>query len=238
MSSLFLKLDSSHRINYASTNAGSFNIKLQRPMQGYYKLCSAYMPVTSYNISSTNNRIPFYENGAAKVAVLTPGYYASSDLIAQVATQMTAASSGFATYSATQSALPLRITVTSTQLFMFQFGSVPLNSCAAVLGYLPVDTPSATSQTATNMYNLATIRSFNIQLNSETQFTDVNGRGCTFVVPILGNSGSVSVYEPTKAFPQTVFFTSPTSQLTIQVSDDNGIPLNFSADFYLILKKC
>ena len=238
MSGILLKLDSAQRLNYSTTNAGSFVVKLQRPLQGYYKLCSAYMPVTNYNISSTNNRIPFYENGTAKVAVLTPGYYASPDLIAQVATQMTTASSGFATYSCTQSALPLRITVTSTQPFNFQFGTVPLNSAAIVLGFLPTDTSSATSQTATNMYNLATIRSFNIQLNSETSFTDVNGRGCTFVVPILGNSESVTVYEPTESFPQTVFFTSSVSQLTIQVLDDNGTPLNFSADYYLILKKC
>jgi hypothetical protein len=223
-------------MQYNTTNAGSFTLQTQRAMQGRYKLCAAYMPVTNYNVSGTNNRIPFFENGAAKVATLTPGYYTSSDLIAQVASQLTAASAGFATYSCVQSALPLRITISSTAPFSLQFGTDSVNSAATILGYLPVDTGTASSQTAPNMCNLASVRSFNIRLNNECQFNDVNGRGCTFVVPILGNSNSVSVYEPSIQFPQTVTFSPAVSVLNISVCDDNGIPLDLSADFYLILQ--
>ena len=238
MSNLYLKLDSSHRLNYNTTNAGAFSIQLQQPLKGYYKLCSVYIPVTNYNISSTNNLIPFYENGAAKLATLTPGYYGTPQLLNEVANKMTTASGGFATYTVTQSLLPLRITVSSTQLFNFQFGTVPLNSAATVLGFLPTDTQVAASQTATNMCNLASVRSFNIQVNSESQFVDARGGNCAFLVPILGNTGSVNVYEPTEAFPQSIFFTSPISILNIRVCDDNNIPLGLSNEWFLILKRC
>ena len=238
MSGLYLKLDSSHRLNYSTTNAGSFSIQLKQALLGRYNLCSVYIPATNFNISTTNNKIPFIENGISKVATLTPGYYATSDLLVAVAAQMTTTSGGYATYTCVQSALPMRITVTSTQLFSFSFGSVPLNSAAIILGFLPTDsTAAATSQVAPNMCNLATVRSFNIQMNSECKFSDVRGVSCAFLIPILGNTGSVSVYEPTDVFPQTICFTQPVSTLNITVSDDNGIPLNLSNEWYMVLNQ-
>jgi len=205
-------------------------------MVGYYKLCQAYVPVTNYNVSSTNNVIPFYENLTVKTATLTPGYYDTSSLLEEVAVQKTVASLGFATYSVTQSALPLRITITSTQNFQLQFGSNTVNSAAAVLGYTPVDTGMATSHLASNIANLAAVRSFNISINNESSFIDSQGRSCSFVIPILGNTGSVSVYEPTAVFPQTTYFTSHVSTLNIKVTDDNGVILNLSSDFYFMHK--
>src|SRR6185437_10578269 len=103
-SDLYLKLDSAQRMNYTTTNAGSFNIVVQRPLEGSWRLCQAYVPVSQFNVSSTNNVINFEENAVSKTATLTPGYYYSNTLMAETAAKMTAASGGFATYTLTQSA--------------------------------------------------------------------------------------------------------------------------------------
>lgn len=235
-SQLYLKIDSVNRTNYATTNAGQFSIPLQQTISGKWSLKQAFVPVSNYNVSPTCNRIPFFENGTAKVAVLTPGYYTSvNDLMKEVALQMTSTSAGFATYTVTQSALPLRITISSTQAFSLQFGTDTVNSAAPILGYLPVNTAPATSQLATNISNLALIRSFNIAINNLTGFQDTKGASCSFIVPILGNTGSLTIYEPPQWYSQTIEFSHPLNVLNIKVSDDNNNALDLSADWYLIL---
>jgi len=237
-SDLYLKIDSQQRMNYATTNPGSFNIVLQRPLEGSWRLCQAYVPVSQYNVNSTNNVINFFENNVSKTATLTQGYHDTNTLMAEVAAQMTAASGGFAIFTVTQSSLPLRITISSTQNFRLQFGSYKTNSAASIIGYLPVDTAIATSHLAANIANLVTQRSYNISINNESRFIDSTGRLCSFVVPVLSNSGGLAVYEPSIIFPQIITFTQPTSTLKIQVTDDTGNIIGLSCDFYLLLGKC
>lgn len=234
-SQLYLKIDSVNRTNYTTTNAGEFTIPLQKTISGRWSLKQAFVPVSNFNVSPTCNRIPFFESGTAKVAVLTPGYYTSvNDLMKEVALQMTA-TSGVSTFTVTQSALPLRITISSTQAFSLQFGSDSSNSAAPILGYLPANTAPATSQLATNISNLALVRSFNIAINNLTGFQDTKGASCSFIVPILGNTGSMTIYEPPQWYQQTIEFAHPLNVLNIKVSDDNNNALDLSTDWYLIL---
>ncbi len=235
---LYIKLDSSQRAYYTTTNAGAFTLTVQRPLKGRWRLCQAYVPVSQFNVGATNNVIYFYENNVAKTATLTPGYYDSNSLLTEVATQMNAASGGYAAYSVTQSALPLRITIASTQPFSLQFQTYTANSAASILGYLPVDTALATSQLATNISNLLSVRSYNISINNQSGFLDATGRLCTFVIPVMSNTGGLAVYEPSITFPQHIDFCQPTATLKIQVTDDNGTPIALSCDFFLILGKC
>ena len=236
-SNLYLKIDSSNRLNYATSNAGKFSIALQRPLEGCWRLCQAYIPVSNMNVSSNNNVIYFQENGQSKSATLTPGYYDTATLMAEVAAKMTAASGGYATYTVSQSALPLRLVITSTQQFKFMFGTLT-NSAAGILGFLPLDSPElANSHAAQNMSNLAIQRSFNISVNSESKFVDTVGRLCTFLVPVLGNTGSLALYEPTMMFQQLITFTQPVSSLNIKVCDDRENQLEMFADWYIILGK-
>ena len=233
----YLKIDSSSRLNPASTSPGEFTIQLSSGLIGQYRLCQAYIPSSFFNINSTNNKLPFYEDGTAKLASLTAGYYDTATLLTEIATQLNAASASYATYTVTQSFLPLRITISSTQSFSLQFGTRPTESCASILGFSANDTASSTSAVATGICNLATVRSFAIQINNEIGFTDSSGHHCTFLVPITGNSGSLSLYEPPISFSQTVWFTSTTNTLNIRVCDDSGVTLGLTADWYLIIKK-
>ena len=235
---LYMKLDSSQRTYYTTTNAGSFTLTVQRPLKGCWRLCQAYVPISQFNVGSTNNIIYFYENSIAKTATLTPGYYDNNSLLTEVATRLNAASGGFGTYTVTQSALPLRITIASTQPFALQFQTYTANSAANILGYLSVDTALATSQLATNISNLASLRSYNISINNESGFLDAKGRLCTFVIPVMSNTGGLAVYEPSHMFPQLIHFSQSTATLKIQVTDDNGIPIALSCDWYIVLGKC
>lgn len=217
----YIKLDSSKRINYSSTNPGEFILPLQTPLSGTYYLKQAVIGLSYFNINSTNNLIYFYENGANKTAVLTPGFYADSDLLVQLASAMNAASAGFSIFTVTRSQLPMRISIVSTNAFQLLFSNT-LNSASEVIGFLPVDTASSTSQVAQNISNLSTLRSFSITINNENGFNDSVGAACTFVVPVLGVSGAIICYEPTSHFPQRVTFNAATTTLKIKVRDDNG----------------
>jgi hypothetical protein len=235
---LYTKIDSSQRLNYTNTNPANFIVNLRQVIQGNWRLCQVYMPSTNYNISTTNNRIPFIDNGVPKTATLTPGYYTSnSTLLNELALQMTIASAGFGVYTCVQSILPLRLTISSTQPFQLLFGSANSCSAANVLGFLPVDSPMATSQEAVNGCNLAQVRSFNIRVNNQAQFYDTTGRNCTFMVPIIGNSNEICIYEPSMQFSQRICFDQPTSVLNIQVVDENGVTLGLCADWYFILAR-
>lgn len=235
---LYIKLDSSQRMNYTTTNPGSFTLTMQRPLRGCWRLCQAYVPVSQFNVSSTNNVIYFYENNVSKTAVLTPGYYDNNSLLTEVATRLNAASGSFGTYNVSQSSPLLRITIGSTQPFALQFQTYTANSAANILGYLPLDTVLATSQLATNISNLASVRSYNISINNESGFLDSKGRMCSFVVPVMSNTGGLAIYEPSRVYPQFITFSQPTATLTIQVADDNGIPIALSCDWFMILGKC
>jgi hypothetical protein len=233
----YIKLDSSKRLNYAATNPGEFILPLSKPLSGTYSLKQVVIPLSYFNINATNNIIPFYENATAKTAVLTPGYYSDSDLLVQLASAMTATSAGFQTYTVTRSALPMRITIAGTQNFQLLFGSNTVNSAAEIIGFMPIDTPSATSQLAQNISNLSTLRSFSINLNMENGFSDSIGNASTFVIPILGVSGAINIYEPPLHFQQRVTCNSSTSNLRIKVTDDNANALGLCSDWYMILQK-
>jgi hypothetical protein len=235
--SRYLKIDSAMRMNPLTTSPGQFTVQLQSSITGRWALKQAYAIASNYNISDTNNVIAFYENAVLKTATLTSGYYNVNQLLAELASQLTAASGGYATYTVTQSLLPQRITIASTQNFELRFGSSPDRSAAEILGFPPVDTASATSQLASSAPNLATIRSYNIQVNDTTGFVDTRGRSSSLVIPILGNSQSLCIYEPTETFPQVLDFHQHVSVLTVKVSDDSGNVLGLTADWYMILCK-
>ena len=232
-----LKLNSSQRINYASTNAGEFTIQLQTSIQGTYTLKQVYIPITNFNVSSVNNVIPFFENGLAKTAILPSGYYTSTTLISAVASSMTAASGGYATYTAAQSAIPLRLTITSTQNFQLLFASQPNQNASTLLGYLPINTVSATSQLAAHSIDLSTMLHYNISVNNEIGFVTNTGQSFTFLIPLTGQTNSLTLYEPTLHFPQTVTFRFPTTSLNIKVTDDNNNVVSLGNDWSFVLSK-
>lgn len=232
-----IKIDSSQRINYATTNAGQFRVPLQQAMQGTYALKQVLVPITNFNVSATDNVIPFFENGVAKTAALSIGYYTSATLKTAVVNALNTASGGFAIYTADVSSIPQRLTISSTQPFQLQFGTRSTNSIALTLGYLPADTDLATFQLAPNGINLSVIRSYNVSVNGEVGFTNNAGQSFTFLVPLTGQANQLCLYEPTLHFPQYLTISQPVSTLHIKVTDDNNNVLSLSADWHFVISR-
>jgi hypothetical protein len=206
--------------------------------KGQYRLKQAYIPNSSFNINGTNNRIPFFESGANKVAVLTPGFYGESELLDAIAAGMTAAS-GAATYSVTVSTIPHRIIISSTIAFQLMFGSDQVTTASEVIGFTNANTGFNTVQTANNVSNLAELRSYNIVLHgASSAFRDLNGTSYTFCIPIVDNTLGITMYEPTAHFPQTVEFSSIIQTLEISIRDSKGNIIDLTTDWHLILENC
>lgn len=239
MSSNYIKIDSAKRLNYTTTSPGQVTIPLNQRLSGKYSVKQVFITNSNFNVTTTNNRIPFFENGADKVAVITPGFYNSTaTLLTQVANALTTASGGFSVFTASMIAIPFRIQVSSTHAFNLRFGAFPVNSAAELLGFLGVDNSQSTLQVATNVCNLAMIRSFNINISGcNTGFTDTNGNNFTLSIPIFNNTLSLTLYEPTLQFPQYVEFTSPAKTLNISIVDDNNNTIALCTDWYIILQQ-
>jgi hypothetical protein len=192
------------------------------------------MPVTFYNVSPVNNRISYTDGNGAHTAILPPGYYSTSQYLTAIGTNMTI---GGITYVATKDALTFAVTVTaSTGLFSFTFGTNSNHSAATMMGYPLIDTPSAISQSASGLINLAQTRSFNISVNNITATSDLNRIGYSFVVPVTSNTPGVEYYETQAGFQQYIRIDSPTRTLDIVVYDDNNDILPLYSNWYMILQ--
>lgn len=236
----YVKIDSSNRLNRATTGSGQFVIPSmsQSLEKGVYRLKQAYIPNSNYNVNVTNNRIPFTESGVDKVAVLSPGFYTQFDLLDAIGTSMTAAS-GSATFSVSESLLPRRITIISSVAFQLNFGTSSSNSAAEIIGFANTDRPSSTVHTAENVSNLAELSSYNIVIRgTRSSFRNTSGNSFTFCIPITDNSLGITIYEPTAHFPQTVEFSSLIQTLDISVVDENSNVIELAADWFMIWEHC
>ena len=234
----YVKIDSSNRLNRATTGSGQFYIPSmpQSLEKGLYKLKQVYIPNSSFNITTFNNRIPFFEAGVDKVGVLTPGFYTQSDLIAAIAASMTAAS-GIGTYTVSLNVIPYRIVIASTVAFQLKFGSDLVNTASGVIGFVNTDTALSTVHTATNVSNLADPLSYNIVIRgASSSFRNVNGNSFSFSIPITDNSFGITMYEPSAHFPQMIEFSSLVQTLDISVVDDKNNVIQLSTDWYMVLE--
>lgn len=202
-------------------------------------LKSIFIPITCYNVSAYNNVIYFDDVTSAQrnphVAVLTPGYYTTSDLLSAIAASMTAVASG-ATYTCAINTVTQRIIITSTLNFAMTFSNT-LNSASEVLGFPNTDSDAvALTQTGTAPINLATTLCFNISINNATGTTSTTTASTSFVIPSLVPSvPSQMYYEIPLNFPQSVTFET-TKYLNICIYDDQHRPLTFTNNWYMIVE--
>jgi V8-like Glu-specific endopeptidase len=234
----YLKIDSAKRQNPGSTTPGQFTLQCQATMTGRYALKALYCSVDYENINGHNSKIYFREGGIDKVATLTTGYYTISSLLTEIKSAMDTASGGTNTFTVTRSTLPQRLVISGTSAFELTFGTNTANSSAEILGYPAADTSSATSHTATNIINLASIRSLNFDFNGFSSVSDTTGRSYSLVIPITTNTPGVQYYEPTETFPQVINFDIPTRNLSISVRDDDHNVIPLQSDWFMIIQKC
>jgi hypothetical protein len=229
-----IKISSASRTSGTSSN---FQLNLgTSKLDGKYKLKSAYIPNSAYNITSSNNTFYFTSGGTADTATIAVGYYNSGTLTSALQTAMDAVSSGFTvTYNTIQGT----VTIANATAFVLN-NSITTNSLAPVLGFTATDTSSSTSVTSTGILNLSPITSFNINISDQNGIILVNtnsSNATTFVIPIVQDTSFVCYYEPTDGFDQVVTFAQTMLHLNIAVTDDQSNVLPLLADWYIIIEK-
>lgn len=238
MSCQLLKLNSSDRINASTTDPSDCTIQANQALSGSYRLRLIQLPVTYYNVNSTNSTVYFTDTGGVRTATLTSGHYASfSTLATELATKMTAAGSG--TVTCAVSLLTNRLTVTNTVNFSFTFGTNTVTSASTLLGFSGNSAASATSQVGDRIMNLAETLSFNFILSDcSSQIRSAKGQGYTFIVPNMVTTPTITYFEPTAHNPITITVVNPTHSLSIKVYDDNhNIINNMRSDWLMVLEK-
>ena len=117
-------------INYTALNWPKFNLGGKVPIQNVValKIISAEIPFSYYIFNSSNNTFTFSENGGTYNLVTIPiGNYTSSQMITELGTLLTAASTVGTTYVVTLNSNTEKLTISGTggtmTSFSFTFGT-------------------------------------------------------------------------------------------------------------------
>jgi hypothetical protein len=149
-------------------------------------------------------------------------------VITELQTQLNALAA--ATYTVTFSDITQKITVSTDASI-----TVSMDGVTSPLGFI-TDFTSATSFEADSILNLEKYDSLFVSINNITEIDYVKG-GSTFCLPLSVNSMSVLDYSPSKnGFPQSVQFTSPTSVLSVRVTDSDNSTVDMNdSDWFFVL---
>ena len=238
----YVKISSLKRTSGSPSN---FVCQFTSPLDsGVYKLVSATMSNSYYNINDNNNKIYFSENGGATLtATLTNGFYNSSNIASNIenALDTTSASVGLNfnyTVSLNSITNKLTIGVGGGHTCSFKFASNTNSSADRILGFFNEDTQSLSSLTSTQPINLVDTLSYNISLQGQNVSSNIQDNSNTiysFAIPINGNSLEIFNYEPIHNL--TVNFNNPVYNMRIQVFDEKGSEISLFHDWYMILQK-
>ena len=234
-----IKINSKDRIDKDSTGPSNFTIELNRELSGTFHLSTVHLPIMYNNINESNNELPFTENGESKIPYLAIGKYAGETVLKTQVLLAWNTASDSNTYSATVDSLTNLFTFTADTLdFSFDFSNTE-NSCAEILGFLPVDYESSElSLTSSRSYNLSTLQNVNIVINDIEAITDTNEIiDPSFTIPVLHNIGFIQHYVPPEAHPEILIIETPTDTLSIKLVDDQNNEIVFEHEFYFVRKK-
>ena len=119
------------KLLFLDSSKASNNIyKLDKRIQGAYKLVGFVTTNNMFNINSYNNKIYWNENGTDRTTILTNGYYSADDFRSHLQTQMNADASG--TVSVTLDDNNRKLTINDTNGFYFTLAPIRvimLESC-------------------------------------------------------------------------------------------------------------
>ncbi len=233
----YIKLDTSERINPLSTSPSQCVIhSTSYTFEGRYSLAYAYIPVTFYNVNSSNNLF-YFTDTTAHVATVTVGFYDSVSILVALAAAMNATSSStMYAVSSKNSATKCVTIASSTNAFVVNLSNT-VNSIAPLLGFMSLyDTVSAMGVISDQMANLAQIKSFNININGLSSIVSLSGQSAySFILPITVATPSILTYEPS-SFIQAITFERPVRDISLTVYDDNHNVIQLQEDFFIVLK--
>jgi len=238
----YVKISSLKRTSGSPSN---FVCQFTSPLDsGIYKLVSATMSNSYYNINDNNNKIYFSENGGITLtATLTNGFYNSSNIASNIETALDTTSTAVGlniNYGVSLNTITNKLTISvgGGHSFSFKFFSNTVSSADRILGFFNEDTQSLSSLTSTQPINLVDTLSYNISLQGQNVSSNIQDNSNTiysFSIPINGNSLEIFNYEPFHNL--TVNFNNPVYNMRVQVFDEKGNEISLFHDWYMILQK-
>lgn len=233
----YVKLDTSERINPLTTSPSKCVIhSTSYTFQGEYELAYCYIPVTFYNVNTSNNQF-YFTDTAPHVASIAVGFYDTVSILVAVAAAMNAASTSTVYAVASRNSATKCVTIASSVTNFVLNLSNTVNSIASLLGFMSLhDTVSSAGVISDQMPNLAQIRSFNISINGLSSIRSLSGQSAySFILPITVATPSILSYEPI-SFVQSINFERATRDISLTVYDDNQNIIQLQEDFFIILR--
>lgn len=196
---------------------------------------SFQMPMTQYNINSTNNRV-YFNDGVNRNFTLTSGNYSIYDFLTELETRFNSVS---ANYVVSYSDVSMKITITGLIPFRLLFATNTTNTSAYIMGFNNTDGVLALSQTSNNCIDLSLplyICCEITEFNSNAKST--NDSSSTFVFSNKVNCGDVLTYCEKTDYKQCAPITESNIQnLHMKFTIPGNYPLDINnADWMMILR--
>lgn len=193
-----LLIDSRDRVNPLTSNTNDCRLYVKPAIKDFTKveLLSFSMPVTQYNVDSTNNQIYFDVGGSDYTASITEGSYTICTITAELKRVMDLASSENFDIWYDEALFRLVFTI-GTGTFSFTWGTNTSNTAAGLLGFLNSDSTPAQTITSDHAINLSLPLYFYVdipQFGIHCRSTNENDYA-TFVVSSLQNSAGINVFN-------------------------------------------
>ena len=188
-----------------SGTSADFRISLRSAYHaGKIRLVAAQMPNHIYTIRSGINDTIYFNDGSARTASLTPGFYTIDTLLVECKTQLDASPSSLV-FALSKSNTTGKITISAGSAFTLDFSQS--NTPWRQLGFAATQTSSAPSHTGANVYDLTPPRFLYVRvLEWGTTYltTSEDGHVGTFVLPLDVNSLDRFTYTEGRGFMQEV----------------------------------
>ena len=146
----FLVIDSKNRLSHSPSSTNAF-FQFAPINATSVEVVYLQLPMTSYNINSTNNIVYFFDTVLRNFAI-TIGNYDVYTFIAELQSKFNSVSSG---YTVTYSDVSMKLTIRNTINFQLLFGTYTTNSSAYIMGFNNTNTSLALSQLSNNCINLS-----------------------------------------------------------------------------------
>jgi hypothetical protein len=234
-------------IDRAGGTSDDFIIRIpSAPIQGLkkYKLLSANIPNTIYNITALNSSV-YFQSSANFTATLAPGAYDLISLANALALAMTAADSAN-TYTVTFSSVTMKMTFAGTSAFKMLSGSFAFPQYPAmwnIIGFSnsPDTTTASMSITAPYVFDLG-LPSYLLVAIDEFYNADCltsSGFRANFAISMTGNSQNIEIFNENSQYDvgNNVTSVNPFTSLHIHIRNPDGSALSFNgADIALLFE--
>ena len=219
-----------------STKSSNNVYKLDKRIEGTYKLVGFVTTNNMFNINNNNNKIYWNENGTDRTTTLTNGYYSADDFKTHLQTQMNADGSG--TVSVTLNDNTRKLTINDTNGYYFTFATNTSNSARKLLGFNEADGTNANSQVSDNPIDLNTHKNIFISIEEDDHknLEGITFFNASFVVNGVGAFGEICRYIDDDNFCQYIKF-KQTKKLKIKFHDTSNNTIDLNSEYQLILQK-